>query len=478
MGAINSAVRSLARAFEPSTSVVLNQAETANTGTDKNQLSGFNDSIGLFPDLGADYKGSQLSIFNGIKTVPAATRCVQVKTDITARLPKYVETIGRFPERVENHWINFLFANPNPVMSRYDFERYIYSTTYGDGDSWIIIERDDNGDVTHLTPAKFGGYKSSGNPNDPYILLNVPDIFTYGGGGISTLTSNRIGTREELLSNVIHLTDGTYNPFSGKAIKPMLQKGRNPVGLYLAVLKRYEASLFLGGHARNYLQTSVEQWKTFSNMIKESGFRGLMSASKTVPLPFGSVITEAGRSHVESQTLEMLMFLIGDIARAWGIPLFMLFSDVQSGSSGKASRPDLAEQFINFVRTGYGTEALSFEDEWNRKLLGVNRNNTVRVKFDLDSLTSGTMQQKAQLASDMVAKGIWTINEGREYTNKPPREGADVLISPIGAPGNNEPIGNNNNNNNNDDDVENAWKEMFQYSRFENIEPKLTVNQL
>ena len=123
------------------------------------------------------------------------------------------------------------------------------------------------------------------------------------------------------------------------------------------------------------------------------------------------------------------------LARAWGVPLFMLYSDVQSGSSGKASRPDLSEQFINFIRSGYGTAALNFEAEFNKKLL--NNSRAIRIKFDLDSLTLGTMGQRAELAKNMVDAGLWTPNEGREYTEREPIEGGDTLRSPRGGPSDN-----------------------------------------
>ena len=460
-------MRGFARTFGSGETVALNQSDGENVATEN--VSGFEDDmIGLFPDLGPDYKGSQLVIFQGVQTVPAAVRCVQVLSDITARLPKYVTTKGDFPQKRPNHWANHLLEYPNPTMSRLQFERYCYNNVNANGEQHIIVEKDARGDVTHLTPAKFVGYKFSGMDNNPYLQLTVPDMFMYNYG----LTSTRVQNREVLLSNVIHLTDNTFDPFRGRSVKPMMQKGRNPVGLYLAVLKRYEASLFLGGHARNYLQTSTEQWRKFAAMIQEKGFRGLYSASKTVPIPFGSIITEAGRSHVESQTLEMLMYLIGDIARAWGVPLFMLYSDVQSGSSGKSSRPDLAEQFINFVRSGFGTQAENYEAEFNKKLLGFNRN--LKITFDLDSLTAGTLQQRALLAAEMVSKGVWTVNEGREFTGKKGMEGGDVLRSPTGAPGDNQPIGDDNNNNNdNDDDTD--FENVYQYSR---LFPELTINHI
>ena len=465
VGALNTAVRSIARAFTPSEATiahrnpnVLNQSEGDNSNNQPSVTWPSDLISGQMPDVGSDYVGSRLLIVNGVYTVPAAVRCVDVKTNITARLPVNVVTSGDFPTKVENHWVNFLFNNLNPNMDNVTFKQYVYSKVYAEGEQYLIIEKNDRGFVTSLTPAKFQGYDFSGIDNNPYLQLQVPDVFMTSFG----LSSTRIQNRKVLLSDTIHLTDGTYDPFRGRAIRPMLQKGRNPVGLYLAVLKRYEASLFLGGHARNYLQTSMTQWKEFESMLKTEGFRGIFGASKTVPIPFGSQLIEAGKSHVESQTLEMLQFLIGEIARAWGVPLFMLYSDVQSGSSGKASRPDLAEQFINFVRSGYGTEAKSFEAEFNRKLLGPTVTD-VRIDFDLDSLTSGTMQQKAALAREMVAAGIWTVNEGRNYTNRDSIEGGDVLRAPTGSSGDNKPIGDNQNAENNN--VENEFN-PFKYSRF------------
>ena len=461
MEMLNSAFRGIARAFAPSNSVV-NQASN-----DQNQASVIWNSglISDFPELGKDYTGSTLFILNGIKTVPAAVRCVEVKTDITTGLPKETYTKDVFPEKREGHWANVLMENPSPVMSKDTFERYIYSNVFSLGEQFVIIERDASGFAKYFTPAKFVSYEFSGMDNNPYVHLTTPDMFMFSNG----LTSTRIQNRKVLLSDVIHLTDGTYDPFNGRAKRPMMQKGRNPVGLYLAVLKRYEASLFLGGHARNYLQTSMNQWKEFQSMLKTEGFSGIFGASKTVPIPFGSQLIEAGRSHAESQTLEMLQFLIGEIARAWGVPLFMLYSDVQSGSSGKASRPDLAEQFINFVRSGFGTAVKSFESEFNKKLFGVNRN--IMIRFDLDSLTSGTMQQKAALAKDMVDAGIWTVNEGREYTNKAPMDGGNVLRSPRGGSSDNQPIGDNNTN---EDEPEN----LFKHSRFEEISANAYINAM
>ena len=478
MEAINSAFRAIAGRFIPESNstppVVLNQSQP---NSEKSTITWNDGMVSAFPDLGSDYTGSYLSTFQGVYTVPACVRCVQVLTDISARLPKYIVTNTDFPTKAKNHWGNTLFENLNPLMSNYMFWRYVFTNVFANGEQYIIIERDNQGFITHLTPAKFAGYVTSGIPDNPLLQLTVPDVYSLNSGGNM---SSRIGQRQVLLSNVIHLTDGTYDPFRGRAVKPMQQKGRNPVGLYLAVLKRYEASLFLGGHAKNYLQATEDQWKRFSAMVKEEGYRGLFSALRTVPLPIGSTLIEAGKSHVESQTLEMLQFLIGEIARAWGVPLFMLYSDVQSGSSGKASRPDLAEQFINFVRSGYGTAAQAMESELNKKLLTIEDRKRYRIKFDLDSLTSGTMQQKAELAKNMVAAGIWTVNEGREYTGMAPMDGADVLRSPTGAPGDNQPIGDGNNDNKDkegDENEEENAENMYKYSRINNI-PNAYINSI
>ena len=57
------------------------------------------------------------------------------------------------------------------------------------------------------------------------------------------------------------------------------------------------------------------------------------------------------------------------------------------------------------------------------------------IHTSTDNLSHGSLSERIESADQAVAKaGIWTINEGRELTGKPPRSDGDRLMSPKGAP--------------------------------------------
>ena len=162
---------------------------------------------------------------------------------------------------------------------------------------------------------------------------------------------------------------------------------------------------------------------------REGGFD---NAGVPLLLETGSEVTPLSVSGRDRESLDMAKFLIGEMSRIWGVPLYILQSDVQSGT-GRKGQNDAGEQFLHFVMGDFGATMLAFQDEINLKVLGPNRQ--VDVVFDYEALTLGSLEKRAQVANSLVQRtAIWTP----DYANKrlfklPPQPGGDELRVPTGG---------------------------------------------
>ena len=112
---------------------------------------------------------------------------------------------------------------------------------------------------------------------------------------------------------------------------------------------------------------------------------------------------------------------------SWGVPLFALGIEPQGG---RGVRQDLREQYQQFLRSGFQTQIQMVQEEIDRKVFGYARG--VRSRFNLEDLTIGTMEQRANVVNILVQRtGVLTPNEGREIMGLEPLE--DPMANELGA---------------------------------------------
>ena len=391
------------------------------------KLSG--DYNGAFPDIPNQENYSTISLVNGIETVPTAVACIRTLREAFAFLSLDIVTDTPYPQVAKNHPLRKVLRRPNDEMSETQYKRWVAGQVYSTANAFTVIERNTRGVPIKLTPAylttrmSYGPGRYNGKYFEKPVRMKVP---------VDNRTFSNLATRDIWVErkDVLHFTDESYDPFTGVGRHPLKGKIRNPIGLYKLIMMRYLATLVLGHHVDRYLETeSLAEYNAYEATEKEQ-MKGPQNSRTMRYIPAGSKIHNIGRSPVELATKDMLSWLNPQICAGWGVPLFALGLPIEGN---RGVRQDLREQYMQFVRSGLGTQAKQIEDEFNYKFLGYDSG--YKVRFNLHDLTMGTLEQQAITMDLLVQKaGLLKVNEGREFLGYEPVEGGDVLRSPTGAP--------------------------------------------
>jgi HK97 family phage portal protein len=150
----------------------------------------------------------------------------------------------------------------------------------------------------------------------------------------------------------------------------------------------------------------------------------------------GLDISALSLNAVDAQLLESRKFQVIDIARAFGVPPFMIGETEKSTSWGSG----IEQMGIGFVKYTLGPHLRRFEQELNRKLFRTSRN---FVEFNTDGLMRGDAKSRAEYFTAALGgtqNPAWmTQNEIRKLENLPPMDGGDELHDPADKEPANEP---------------------------------------
>ena len=135
-------------------------------------------------------------------------------------LPKYAVKKGEYPVKAVSpsgmpHWLSILLDKPHPFINRSKLFRWFGNQVHGNGQGFMIIQRDANGLPIALIPALYSGSmagtQARANPvtADSEVALIVPDEFAVGNFVAGS------ATRAVPMRDVIHVTNGDYDPFTG-----------------------------------------------------------------------------------------------------------------------------------------------------------------------------------------------------------------------------------------------------------------------
>ena len=391
-------------------------------------------NIGQYP-LIEGYPASEIvNVMDGVETVPAAAAAVSIYADTLADLPKFVRRKGNRNDRLPDHWLTERLNDPHPGINGRKLWRWVGREIAARGECYLAIERQDGWPVEFM-PARIQGAYGPGSMVDlavpgAMVWVQIPSGM-YTGGSMQ---------RQYPAADILHFTDSDYDPFEGRAPSPLECRARNPIGVYKQIWNRYTQRLASGGHDTVYftLPESADEWDAFLERFQKQA-AGARNAGKPFPLPFGSDAKALTVTDVQRETLGMLNFLVIDVARAWGIPPFMIFARLGEGVSARA-RSDLAEQFLNWQRLRYASFVKNITAEIDLKVLrplslaGSRTARNVCVEFDLDHMTMGTFEGRSKVAVALHAGGLLTKNEARSLVDFDAIEGGDELPQVRGAP--------------------------------------------
>lgn len=226
------------------------------------------------------------------------------------------------------------------------------------------------------------------------------------------------------------LQAGTY-----PTISDIIRSSRDAIGIVLTI-EQYCAKFFgNGGMPRTVLQYPQGAVLTDAqiNQIRDSWVKrygGSDNAGMPLVLANGGTANKLTFTAEEAQMLEARRFQVIEIARAFGVPPFMIGETDKTSAWGTG----IEQMSQGFIRYTLGPHVTAIEQEINRKLFRIDR---YFVDFDEEALARGDMKALGewfrQAVGGSMGPGFMTINEVRSRMKLPPVADGDGIYDPKGV---------------------------------------------
>ena len=128
----------------------------------------------------------------------------------------------------------------------------------------------------------------------------------------------------------------------------------------------------------------------------------------------GATVQQVGRSLVDQDWIAGRKNAIEDVARVFGIPPYVLFSESGSAYTAEQSRM-------------YADSLAAYTDAWGAELSSKLYGPDYCVKFDKTALLRGSFNESMQAYREAVQLGVMTPNEVRRELGLPPIDGGDDM---------------------------------------------------
>jgi HK97 family phage portal protein len=286
-------------------------------------------------------------------TITAVFRSVSLIAEAVAMLPIVVmQRDGERRERVEDHPLNELFANPNDLMNPVDLRAATQAHALQYGNGYQNIQRTAAGqpvrlwpllpDRTRLTPMEVG----KGDRELIYVTTIDGEQFSLDP------------------ADVAHIRGLSFDGIRGYS---PLQLARQGLGLALA-LEEY-GSKFFSNDAKSggVIEHPGPLSKPAQDRLREAwnAQSGLGRAHMVKVLEEGMKFNATSIPPEDAQFLMTRTFQVEEVARLYGIPLHMLQSQAKSTSWGSG----IAQMSLGFLIYTVMPWLLRWEQELGRKLL-------------------------------------------------------------------------------------------------------------
>jgi HK97 family phage portal protein len=358
--------------------------------------------------------------------VSAVYACVSLIAGSIASLPlKFYERQGAAREEIDGHDLWWLFnEQPCAAYTSATFWEFVLSQMLLRGDAIAYLYRGEGrfasdikavipvprSRVTIQRPIPPEGYRGPTKllytihlDNGESFTVDQGDVLHFPGfgfNGISSMSAIQYGARNAVGTAI------QADEFAGK----FFSQGAQP-----------QIAIKAPGQMSPEQQTALRD--AFVAKYAGNGPSGI-----PLVLTEGLDIQELSMTAADAQLLESRKWQVVDIARAFGVPPFMIGEMEKTTSWGSG----IEQMFIGYVRGTLRSHINRIEKELNRKLWPTRQK--LFVEFDTFELTAGDAASQA----DYFAKALggtqnpaWmTQNQVRKRLNMPPMDGGDELHDP------------------------------------------------
>lgn len=339
--------------------------------------------------------------------LPVVYACVNRIANPIAMFPLQIFRAGLDGEPVEDrqHRLNqVLRVRPNPVMNTRDLKKtgQIHACLWGN--AYQEIQRNAGGEVIGLWPLMPWATHPDKN-GDQLRYKTTIDGTTF------PLAS----------SDVIHVMDVSLDGYVG--LSP-IQQARAAVGLAQAA-EIYGEKFFAndarsGGFLQHPGKLSTKAKDNIADAVEEK--TGLDNAHRIKVLEEGMKFIPTTIPPDDAQFLSTREFQIGEIARMYNVPLFLL----QHSEPGTVWGSGMEQMIIAFIVHALEPWTTAWEAEYNLKLFSeAERAQGYFVKFNMNALLRGDMAARAAFYESGIGAGWLLPSEARRKEDLPKVDGID-----------------------------------------------------
>lgn len=283
------------------------------------------------------------------------------------------------------------------------------------GDAFALIRRSLNGTVREILPLPWGAVSPVRETGGVRYYVNLPSH------GIATWYDS---------SEILHFHGLGFDDATMRSMSVIQYGARNAIGNALA-MDEYSGKFFEGGaHPSIVLSAAGKmspQQITDLQTAFANKYAGLANAHR-LPLVLTEGITakELSLSAEDAQLLEARKFQVLDVARAFGVPGYMINESTGSTSWGTGIE-SIGRGFVQYTLQPW---LKKIEQELNRKLFP--RDAGRFVEFYRDALIEGDSKSQGEyfrvaLGGPGAGDGHMSVNEVRRIKRLPPVAGGDEI---------------------------------------------------
>lgn len=345
-------------------------------------------------------------------SIATVYRCVNLLCDSVAVLPCQFmrQKDGRFVVDVNSRLHYLLTVQPDYTFNAFDFWRQVVQRLLLDGNAYIVP-------IYNTASLEVDRLALCGRGTVSHDIEN--DIYT-----VTDETNAIFGTFSE--DEIIHIKGMSIDGKNGVSVLTYARLTSNIAATGdTETLKRFAN----GGNVRGIVSndTSVrgfgeyqdaELAKTAQNVDEH-----FQQGERIVSLPGQIKFDQISLSSTDMQFLESRKFTVREICRFFGVHPSFVFDD----TSNNYKSAEMAN--VAFLNNTLNPILRKIETELLRKLVAPTLATKRKFEFNRQSLYACDLESRSKYWQQVIATGLYTINELRREENKPDVEGGDVVLA-------------------------------------------------
>lgn len=382
------------------------------------RISNVSYSDDVMESFGISAAGTTVSATTAMR-VSAVAACVAKISGAIVNMPIHEYSLdgGDIPSRLPRSDLWYLLnEQPSPQYTAASMWEGASMAQLLRGDAYGLIKWRMNGTIREILPLPWGSVSPIRSPIDGVrYYVNLPSH------GISTWFDP---------SDILHFPGLGFDDTTMRSMSVIQFGARNAIGNSLA-MDEYSGKFFENGAHPSVILSTEKKMDPTQIADMQSMFArrhaGLANAHRLpMVLTEGFSAKELSLSAEDAQLLEARKFQVLDVARAFGVPGFMINESTGATSWGSGIE-SIGRAFVQYTLQ---TWLRKIEQELNRKIYP--RNNGRFLEFYRESLYEGDIDAQGKyFRSSLGGPGsgdAWTtVNEVRRIKRMPPIEGGDAL---------------------------------------------------